>query len=142
MKQMVCFRVDFTESCSMDLEKIELLEAIQKTGSLRQAAKVLGRSYRYAWLLLDDLRRSFSESVIIASIGGRGGGGVTVTPFGLEVVRIYRSVSLAIESAARQEFESISARALPSASKDLGKQVERLSCSSTVLPNMTDITTS
>ena len=55
MKQIVRFRVDFSEACSLGPGKIELLESIQKTGSLRQAAQALGMSYRRAWLLLDGL---------------------------------------------------------------------------------------
>src|SRR5581483_12268173 len=90
MKQMVRFRVDFTETCSLGPGKIEMLESIQRTGSLRQAAHALGMSYRRAWLLLDGLNRSFSERASTASIGGQGGGGVTLTPFGLEIIRCYR----------------------------------------------------
>ena len=87
MKQMVRFRVDFTDACSLGPGKIDLLESIQRTGSLRQAAQALGMSYRRAWLLLDGLNRSFSEPASTASIGGQGGGGVTLTPFGLEIIR-------------------------------------------------------
>ncbi len=61
MHQMVRFRVDFSPICSIGPGKIELLESIQRTGSLRQAARALGLSYRRAWLLLDDLNRSFNE---------------------------------------------------------------------------------
>jgi molybdate transport system regulatory protein len=134
MKQMIRFRVDFTEACSLGPGKIELLESIQKTGSLRQAAQALGMSYRRAWLLLDGLNHSFSEPVSTASIGGQGGGGVTLTPFGLEIIRCYRAASLAIESAARQELQSISTKALASAPKDLGARRKRLSRSTAAPP--------
>ena len=134
MKQMVRFRVDFTEACSLGPGKIELLESIQKTGSLRQAAQALGMSYRRAWLLLDGLNHSFSEPVSTASIGGQGGGGVTLTPFGLEIIRCYRAAALAVESAARQELESITAKALAVAPKDQGARRKRLSRSTTVPP--------
>jgi molybdate transport system regulatory protein len=127
MKQMVRFRVDFSEACSLGPGKIELLESIQKTGSLRQAAQALSMSYRRAWLLLDGLNHSFSEPVATASVGGQGGGGVTLTPFGLEIIRCYRAAALAIESAARQELEPITAKALQSATKDAGARRKRLS---------------
>ncbi len=134
MKQMVRFRVDFTEACSLGPGKIELLESIQKTGSLRQAAQALGMSYRRAWLLLDGLNHSFSEPVSTASIGGQGGGGVTLTPFGLEIIRCYRAAAVAIESAAQQELQSITSKALASASKDPGARRKRLSRSTAVPP--------
>ena len=134
MKQMVRFRVDFTEACSLGPGKIELLESIRKTGSLRQAAQALAMSYRRAWLLLDGLNHSFSEPVSTASIGGQGGGGVTLTPFGLEVIRCYRAAALAIESAARQQLEPITAKALASATKGAGTRRRRLSRSTAVPP--------
>ena len=36
------FRVDFAAGCSLGPGKIELLEGIERTGSLRQAARALG----------------------------------------------------------------------------------------------------
>ena len=112
MKPMVRFRVDFTAACSLGPGKIDLLESIQRTGSLRQAAQALGMSYRRAWLLLDGLNRSFTEPASTASIGGQGGGGVTLTPFGLEIIRSYRAAAQAIESAAQKELESIVSKAV------------------------------
>ena len=112
MKPIVRFRVDFTPACSLGPGKIDLLESIQRTGSLRQAAQALGMSYRRAWLLLDGLNRSFTEPASTASIGGQGGGGVTLTPFGLEIIRSYRAAAQAIESAAQRELESIASKAV------------------------------
>jgi molybdate transport system regulatory protein len=127
MKQMVRFRVDFTDTCSLGPGKIELLESIQRTGSLRQAAQALGMSYRRAWLLLDGLNRSFDEPASTASIGGQGGGGVTLTPFGLEIIRSYRAAAAAIESVARQELQTIAAKALAADPKEAGSRRKRLS---------------
>jgi molybdate transport system regulatory protein len=134
MKQMVRFRVDFTDACSLGPGKIELLESIRQTGSLRQAAQALGMSYRRAWLLLDGLNHSFSEPVSTASIGGQGGGGVTLTPFGLEIIRCYRAAAQAIDSAARQELRDIAAKALATAVKEPGARRKRLSRSSAGAP--------
>jgi len=131
MNQMVRFRVDFTDACSLGPGKIELLESIQKTGSLRQAAQALGMSYRRAWLLLDGLNHSFSEPVSTASIGGQGGGGVTLTPFGLEVMRCYRVAEEAIEAVARGLLQPIAAKALPTGTKDSSARRKRLSRSPT-----------
>ncbi len=126
MKQMVRFRVDFTEACSLGPGKIDLLESIQRTGSLRQAAQALSMSYRRAWLLLDGLNRSFSEPAATASIGGQGGGGVTLTPFGLEIIRCYRAAAQAIEPVARQELQPIAAKAVTALPKEPGARRKRL----------------
>lgn len=134
MKEMVRFRVDFTDACSLGPGKIELLESIQKTGSLRQAAHALGMSYRRAWLLLDGLNRSFSEPASTASIGGQGGGGVTLTPFGLEIIRCYRAAAQAIDSVARQELQTIAPKALVTAPKETGARRKRLARSAAGAP--------
>jgi molybdate transport system regulatory protein len=135
MKPMVRFRVDFTPACSLGPGKIDLLESIQRTGSLRQAAQALGMSYRRAWLLLDGLNRSFSEPASTSSIGGQGGGGVTLTPFGLEIIRCYRAAAQTIESVAKQELESIAAKAVSSLpSETVGSRRKRLARSAAGAP--------
>jgi molybdate transport system regulatory protein len=135
MKPMVRFRVDFTSACSLGPGKIDLLESIQRTGSLRQAAQALGMSYRRAWLLLDGLNRSFSEPASTASIGGQGGGGVTLTPFGLEIIRCYRAAAQTIESVAKQELESIAAKAVAALpSETVGARRKRLARSAAGAP--------
>jgi molybdate transport system regulatory protein len=126
MKQMIRFRVDFTAACSLGPGKIDLLESIQRTGSLRQAAQGLGMSYRRAWLLLDGLNRSFNEPAATASIGGQGGGGVTLTPFGLEIIRCYRAAAQALESVAQREFATIAAKAVATPTKQSGAPRKRI----------------
>ena len=72
--------------------KVDLLEAIGATGSISAAAKVLGMSYRRAWLLVDTMNRCFVQSVVAAESGGARGGGARLTALGAEVVRRYRRV--------------------------------------------------
>jgi molybdate transport system regulatory protein len=102
--QLVRFRIDLTPGCSLGPGKIDLLEAISAQGSLTRAAASLGMSYRYAWLLVDDLKKSFRTPVTSATVGGSRGGGVELTPFGRELVRRYRAAYRRIESTARGEF--------------------------------------
>jgi molybdate transport system regulatory protein len=80
--------------------KVELLEAIAATGSLVRGARRMHMSYRRAWLLLHDLNTSFDQPVADASVGGRGGGGVTLTAFGVELVAGYRRLEAGIQSLA------------------------------------------
>jgi molybdate transport system regulatory protein len=89
---VIRFRIDFASNCKVGPGKIDLLEAIHRSGSLSQAARDLGMSYRRAWLLVDSLKSSFRESVAIAETGGKGGGGVTLTPFGRQLIRSYRTL--------------------------------------------------
>jgi molybdate transport system regulatory protein len=107
----VRFRVDFGSECSVGVGKIELLEGIARTGSLSQAARQMRMSYRRAWLLLADLNMSFDQPVANTSVGGRGGGGAVLTPFGVRLVAGFRKLD--------SSLRPLADRCL----RDLGKQV-------------------
>ena len=86
------FRVDFDDRCSVGVGKIRLLEAVEHTGSLSQAARKIAMSYRRAWLLIDSMNAEFDTPVVSASVGGRGGGGAKVTSFGRGLIEAYRQL--------------------------------------------------
>jgi molybdate transport system regulatory protein len=85
-------RVDISPECSIGPGKIALLEAIMRDGSLSQAARSLGMSYRRAWVLVDELNRSLAEPAVATATGGTNGGGAEVTGFGRALVAAYRGV--------------------------------------------------
>jgi molybdate transport system regulatory protein len=100
----VSFRVDFGPQCSVGPGKIALLEHIGSTGSLSEAARRLKMSYRRAWLLLEDLNTAFQQPVARLSVGGRGGGGASLTAFGAELVSAYRLLESQIREQAQSAF--------------------------------------
>jgi molybdate transport system regulatory protein len=85
-------RVDLGGGRALGPGKIRLLEAIEKTGSISQAGRTLGMSYRRAWLLVDDMNHCFRDQVIDAQPGGAHGGGAILTPFGRKLVERYRAI--------------------------------------------------
>ena len=85
-------RVDFGSRRSIGPGKIRLLEEIGRSGSISQAGRTLGMSYRRAWLLIDDLNRCFRHAVVRAKSGGSQGGGAVLTEFGAGLVRDYRAI--------------------------------------------------
>lgn len=100
----VSFRVDFSPDCAVGPGKIALLEHIDSSGSLSEAARELKMSYRRAWLLLEDLNTSFQQPVAQMSVGGRGGGGAALTAFGCELVASYRTLEAHIRKRAQTAF--------------------------------------
>jgi molybdate transport system regulatory protein len=72
--------------------KIDLLEAIAKTGSITAAARALGMSYRRAWLLVDTMNRCFEGPVVAAETGGKRGGGTQLTATGRRAIAHYRRI--------------------------------------------------
>ena len=94
-------RVDFGANRSIGPGKIRLLEAIERTGSISQAGRSLGMSYRRAWLLIDDMNRCFSKPVTKARPGGAQGGGAALTAFGKALIHVYRGIEVAASSAVK-----------------------------------------
>ena len=98
-------RVDLSPGHAIGPGKIALLEQIDRTGSLSQAARELNMSYRRAWLLLDDLNHTFTQPATAMSVGGSGGGGARLTPFGKRLVGAYRGLEQATEELAVKQLE-------------------------------------
>jgi molybdate transport system regulatory protein len=100
-------RLDFGSSRSIGPGKIRLLEEIDRTGSISQAGRALGMSYRRAWLLIDDMNRCFRLAVVSARPGGSQGGGAVLTEFGAGLVRDYRAIESAAEEAAKKRLRGL-----------------------------------
>lgn len=69
--------------------RIRLLEAIDKTGSITQAAKAAGISYKTAWDTLDLLNNLSNPPLMESATGGKKGGGSRLTEHGRELLKIY-----------------------------------------------------
>jgi molybdate transport system regulatory protein len=69
--------------------RVELMERIHASGSIRQAAMQMKMSYKQAWELVKHINSHFSEPIVISHRGGKGGGNATVTDKGLTMVKEY-----------------------------------------------------
>jgi molybdate transport system regulatory protein len=70
--------------------RVELLERIITSGSIRQAAKEMNMSYRQAWQYIDHMNTLLEKPVVIAERGGKGGGKTVVTDLGLQLIREFK----------------------------------------------------
>jgi molybdate transport system regulatory protein len=70
--------------------RVDLLELIGETGSLRAAAERMGMSYMRAWTLVKYTNCCFRAPVVKAVRGGKTGGGAELTEAGREAVALYR----------------------------------------------------
>jgi len=75
----------------------DLLEQIAVCGSLSEAARRLGFSYRRAWMLVDGMNRRWQAPLVVTATGGERGGGTRVTEFGEVVLRSYRDIQFQLE---------------------------------------------
>ena len=115
MDTKLTLRVDLGNGRALGPGKIRLLEAIEKTGSISQAGRKLGMSYRRAWLLVDDMNNCFRDPVIEAQPGGAHGGGATLTAFGQKLVDRYRAVEADTQATARKHLRDIELKATKAA---------------------------
>lgn len=81
-----------------------LLEAIEKYGSLSQAAKKLAISYRKAWGDLKKTEERLGFHIINRTRGGSGGGFSGLTDEGIELLNSYREFKKEAEKAVQKSF--------------------------------------
>ena len=72
--------------------RISLLEKIGETGSITQAAKAVGISYKTAWDAVDAMKNLSGEALVESLTGGKGGGGTRLTEAGQKLVQTYRMI--------------------------------------------------
>ena len=90
--------VDVRNAAAITEAGADLLEQIEATGSLSEAARRLRFSYRRAWLLLDAMNRRWPSPLATTAVGGRRGGGATLTPRGRAVLAAYRDLQVQLET--------------------------------------------
>lgn len=85
-------RIVFGANVMLGPGKVDLLQAIQDTGSIAAAGRVMGMSYKRAWMLVEAMNAAFREPLVASARGGPKGGGAIVTAAGHEVLRQYRAL--------------------------------------------------
>ncbi len=79
----------------------ELLDALQRTGSLRLAADEMGMSYMHAWQLVRTMNGAFREPLVTLERGGAARGGARLTERGAEVLALYQEMETGARRAAQ-----------------------------------------
>jgi molybdate transport system regulatory protein len=82
---------------------ITLLEAIDRLGSIQKAARRLGWSYRHTWGYLKNMERNGGMQFVVARHGGTAGGGTTLTPDGVKLLREYRRFQRALQATTKKQ---------------------------------------
>ncbi|MEM8685780.1 MAG: winged helix-turn-helix domain-containing protein [Pseudomonadota bacterium] len=87
--------------------KVDLLEQVKETGSIAEAGRTLGMSYKRAWQLIGTMNDAFKEPVVVTSRGGANKGGATLTEFGEELLERYRRLQGETERVAESTLEDL-----------------------------------
>jgi molybdate transport system regulatory protein len=103
-------RIVFGEDEMIGPGKAELLEGIDRCGSIAAAGRDMGMSYKRAWELVGTLNAMFRDPLVESTRGGPRGGGATLTPAGREVLGIYRSFEARAADAGADCIEALQSR--------------------------------
>ena len=107
MTKHIKIRIPVGTQSAIGPGKADLLEAIEKRGSISAAAREMGMSYKRAWDLVDAMNRYFREPLVSTATGGSHGGGALVTEFGHEVLRLYREIEQRANQSVEQDMASL-----------------------------------
>lgn len=80
----------FTEALGhgMSDKRIDILRGIGRSGSISQAARDTGVSYKAAWQAIDTLTNLAGVPLVERAVGGTGGGGASLTAQGTELLEL------------------------------------------------------
>lgn len=93
-------RIYCGDEIAMGPGKADLLEAIDREGSISAAGRAMKMSYRRAWVLVDTMNRCWNEPLVHTAAGGGQGSGARLTPLGIEVLAAYRALQQRLAQAA------------------------------------------
>ena len=68
-------------------KRIDILRRIGDAGSISQAARAAGVSYKAAWQAIDTLSNLAGSALVASAVGGAGGGGASLTPAGRQLLQ-------------------------------------------------------
>lgn len=87
--------------------KADLLEAIARTGTLRDAAAAMEMSYMRAWKLVQVMNEAFREPLVTTTRGGADGGRAQLTAAGNEVLKLYRQLERESLAATKESWKTL-----------------------------------
>ncbi len=100
-------RVVGTAGDALGPGKAQLLEAVARTGSLRQAAAELEMSYMKAWRLANAMNVNFRSPLLETSRGGNLRGGTQLTALGQKALAAYHRMTARATEAAQKEWKAL-----------------------------------
>ena len=84
--------------------RVALLEAVEATGSLAEAARQMDVPYRTAWQKLKALEDRWGVALLQTESGGADGGASRLTPQAQELVRRFRLITAGVQDEAAARF--------------------------------------
>lgn len=78
-----------TDAPNIGRDRIRLLQAVAREGSITAGAKAVGLTYKAAWDALDAMANLFGQPLLTKRTGGKAGGGASLTATGIRVIEAF-----------------------------------------------------
>jgi molybdate transport system regulatory protein len=84
--------------------RVQLLEAVEQTGSISAAAERMQVQYRLAWDRLEEMEHGLGLRLVDRHVGGAGGGGASLTEAGRDLVQRFNRLAGEIDTCLGEQF--------------------------------------
>ena len=85
----ILLTLNINQQLFTDPRRIDLLKAIEQSGSLSQAAKQIGISYKTAWDAINEINQLAPKPFLITATGGKNGGGTKLSAYAVRFIQLY-----------------------------------------------------
>jgi molybdate transport system regulatory protein len=82
----------------------EMLQAVDRTGSIKRAAADLGKSYRYVWGRIKAVEQTLGRSLVETQVGGQGTQRSSLTPEARRLLTAFVALRSRMAQLLQQEF--------------------------------------
>lgn len=82
----------------------EILQAVDRTGSIKHAAAALGKSYRHVWARLKEAEQALGRPLVESQVGGRGTRRSRLSPEAGRLVAAFLALRSRMAQAVEAEF--------------------------------------
>ena len=89
--------------------RLELLQEIERSGSIASAAKGMGMSYRKAWAMVEEMNAKGSRPYVVTQKGGTKGGGTQITETGRRVMKTYSELVTKLDAVVAKHSDVLKA---------------------------------
>lgn len=96
----------FNDDYSFGNGLYSLLILIDKLNSINKACKEMKMAYSKAYKIIQKAEKDLGYKLLIGKIGGKGGGGSTLTEEAYRLIDFYEKVKIKINEVIKQEIEN------------------------------------
>ena len=85
--------------------RVQLLEAVESSGSISAAAECMQVQYRCAWDKIEEMEARLGVRLVERQVGGTGGGGARLTEVGRQYVERFNAFAQGMDAFVAQQFQ-------------------------------------